>query len=335
MGKPVLGICLGIQSINVYFGGKLHQDIPGHKEPGRDIRHMVTLARGSRLKEIMGIDRMAVNSYHHQAIKAVAPELYASAVSDDGVVEAIELPGEKFVVGVQWHPERMQEEDSSRRLFEAFYKKMLMLKRLFILLSALLLFSSCASHENNSYLHLRLTDDPTTLDPAYIVDVPGGQVAAKIFDGLVSYDDKARIIPGLASSWSVSPDGQDVHLQHPPRREILKRQGSDFRRLQIHLRARPVAENELAPHLAVRQDKRGEAVHGRQERGGGRHQMPGLPHACHRAVASRSGLSWGCSPCPAHTSCRRKLWRNTGSISPTIRWARGLIRFLNGTTEAA
>lgn len=81
-----------------------------------------------------------------------------------------------------------------------------MLKRLSILLSALLLFS-CASHENNSYLHLRLTDDPTTLDPAYIVDVPGGQVAAKIFDGLVSYDDKARIVPGLASSWSVSPDG--------------------------------------------------------------------------------------------------------------------------------
>jgi peptide/nickel transport system substrate-binding protein len=83
---------------------------------------------------------------------------------------------------------------------------MLMFKRVFILLSALLLFS-CASHENNSYLHLRLTDDPTTLDPAYIVDVPGGQVAAKIFDGLVSYDDKAHIIPGLASSWSVSPDG--------------------------------------------------------------------------------------------------------------------------------
>ena len=81
-----------------------------------------------------------------------------------------------------------------------------MLKRLFILLSALLLLS-CSSHENNSYLRLRLTDDPTTLDPAYIVDVPGGQVAAKIFDGLVSYDDKARIVPGLASSWSVSPDG--------------------------------------------------------------------------------------------------------------------------------
>ena len=123
LGKPVLGICLGIQSINVYFGGKLHQDIPGHKEMGRDIRHMVSLARESRLKEIMGIERMAVNSYHHQAIKEVAQELYASAVSDDGVVEAIELPGEKFVVGVQWHPERMQEEDSSRRLFEAFIKR--------------------------------------------------------------------------------------------------------------------------------------------------------------------------------------------------------------------
>ncbi len=74
-------------------------------------------------------------------------------------------------------------------------------------LSALLLVS-CSSHENPSYLHLRLSEDPTTLDPAYIVDVQGGVVAAKIFDGLVSYDDKARIIPGLASSWSVSPDGK-------------------------------------------------------------------------------------------------------------------------------
>jgi putative glutamine amidotransferase len=122
-GKPVLGICLGIQSINVYFGGKLYQDIPGHKEQGRDIRHMVSLARGSRLKEIMGVERLSVNSYHHQAIQAVAPELSASAVSDDGIVEAVELPGEKFVVGVQWHPERMREEESSRLLFEAFIKR--------------------------------------------------------------------------------------------------------------------------------------------------------------------------------------------------------------------
>ncbi len=71
-----------------------------------------------------------------------------------------------------------------------------------------LLFTSCSSHENPSHLHLRLSEDPTTLDPAYIVDVQGGVVAAKIFDGLVSYDDKARIIPGLASSWGVSKDGK-------------------------------------------------------------------------------------------------------------------------------
>ncbi len=121
-GKPVLGICLGIQSINVYFGGKLYQDIPAHKEKGRDIRHMVTLARGSLLKEILGAERLSVNSYHHQAVSKVAPGLNPSAVSDDGMVEAVELPGGRFVVGVQWHPERMQEEESSRRLFEAFLK---------------------------------------------------------------------------------------------------------------------------------------------------------------------------------------------------------------------
>ncbi len=122
-GKPVFGICLGIQSMNVYFGGKLHQDIPGHKEKGRDIRHMVTLARGSMLKEIIGAERLSVNSYHHQAVSRLAPGLYPSAVSDDGMVEAVELPGGRFVVGVQWHPERMQEEESSRRLFEAFIRE--------------------------------------------------------------------------------------------------------------------------------------------------------------------------------------------------------------------
>ncbi len=121
--KPVLGICLGIQSINVYFGGKLRQDIPGHKEKGRDIRHMVTLARGSMLREIIGVERLSVNSHHHQAVSRLAPGLYPSAVSDDGMVEAVELPGKMFVVGVQWHPERMQEEESSRRLFEAFIKE--------------------------------------------------------------------------------------------------------------------------------------------------------------------------------------------------------------------
>ncbi len=83
-----------------------------------------------------------------------------------------------------------------------------MFKKFLILFSAFLFLSSCASHEKSSYLHLRLSEDPTTLDPAYIVDVQGGVVAAKIFDGLVSYDDKARIIPGLASSWSVSKDGK-------------------------------------------------------------------------------------------------------------------------------
>ncbi len=154
-----------------------------------------------------------------------------------------------------------------------------MLKRLFISLFALLLFA-CASHENNSYLRLRLTDDPTTLDPAYIVDVPGGQVAAKIFDGLVSYDDKARIIPCLASSWSVSPDGLTYTFNIRPGvkfsdgREVT---AADFK--YSFERVLSPKTNSPRTWLFDRIKGAGQFMGG-SLRGGSRHQMPGLPHAC-------------------------------------------------------
>ena len=120
--KPVLGICLGIQTINIYFGGKLHQDITGHKAQDTDLRHEVKVT-GERLRAITGADAVTVNSYHHQAIKEVAAVLTVSAMSADGIVEAVEMPGEPFVLGVQWHPERMRDDEVSERLFRKFIEE--------------------------------------------------------------------------------------------------------------------------------------------------------------------------------------------------------------------
>jgi len=119
LGKPVFGICLGIQTLNVYFGGTLHQDIPGHKEKGGDASHEVSLSDGM-LRHLLGVEKLTVNSYHHQTVKAVGNGLVVSATSPDGIVEALELPGNAFVLGVQWHPERMQTDAATEKIFRAF-----------------------------------------------------------------------------------------------------------------------------------------------------------------------------------------------------------------------
>ena len=131
LAMPILAICFGLQSLNVSRGGTLVQDI-GSQYPGaikhqqgapRDRHsHRVRLLSGSLLGDLAGAVDAPVNSHHHQAVETVGRELVATAWSSDGLVEAVEDPrGDRFVVGVQWHPELAWERDQlSRGLFSRF-----------------------------------------------------------------------------------------------------------------------------------------------------------------------------------------------------------------------
>ncbi len=128
--KPVLGICRGIQFINAALGGSLYQDLPAqhpssvdhHMSPPYDrICHQVKIVRDSPLYALLGQETLGVNSYHHQAVKRVAPGLSVMAVSEDGIVEALYMARKNFLWAVQWHPEFSYQSDwSSRRIFSAF-----------------------------------------------------------------------------------------------------------------------------------------------------------------------------------------------------------------------
>ena len=112
---PILGICRGSQVINVTFGGSLIQDIPSqipestvnhNQEEAREVAtHSVTVNPELQLYQIVHAERIMVNSFHHQAIKDIAPGFEAVAWADDGVIEAIESTEEKAILGIQWHPE--------------------------------------------------------------------------------------------------------------------------------------------------------------------------------------------------------------------------------------
>ena len=104
---PVLCTCRGMQMLNVVLGGDLNQHVQDHprtKGFDEDV-HEVLVQPGTKLAEILGCERKQVNSRHHQALKRVGTGLRVSATAPDGVIEGIELPEARFVVGVQWHPE--------------------------------------------------------------------------------------------------------------------------------------------------------------------------------------------------------------------------------------
>jgi putative glutamine amidotransferase len=130
-GLPVFAICFGIQSLNVFRGGTLIQDIPSqlpdaikHEQgkPRNRHSHRVRILDGSLLRQLANTDDAPVNSFHHQAIETLGRELVATAWASDGLVEAVEDPrSDRYVVGVQWHPEVAWERDPfSQALFNRF-----------------------------------------------------------------------------------------------------------------------------------------------------------------------------------------------------------------------
>ena len=123
--KPVLGICRGIQVLNAVLGGDLYQDIKPFEHLPHNGHwakvHTVTVRRGTLLSHILRQDTVLVNSQHHQAVDRVAPGFTLAALSEDGIVEAIEKPDARFCLGVQWHPEWLSDADPAMQgLFDAF-----------------------------------------------------------------------------------------------------------------------------------------------------------------------------------------------------------------------
>ncbi len=132
---PLLGICRGVQMMNIAMGGTLYQDLPtDYKRDGgkagmqhnqtcqaRYASHTVYIDRDSMLYQILGETTVDVNSFHHQAVQRVPSLLRICAAAPDGIVEAIENAAHPFFLGVQWHPERMYRDDAhSYALFDAF-----------------------------------------------------------------------------------------------------------------------------------------------------------------------------------------------------------------------
>lgn len=130
-GLPLMGICRGLQIINVALGGDLYADIlEQHAQPlkhqyypdypGEYLAHEVSIEQASMLVKVFPDARVPVNSLHHQGVRNLAPGLKPAAFAPDGIIEAFEITGHPFGLAVQWHPENLQEHENMRRLFRIF-----------------------------------------------------------------------------------------------------------------------------------------------------------------------------------------------------------------------
>ncbi len=121
---PILGICAGCQLINIVNDGKMILNVDGHGR-GKDVYHSVNIVNNGILKDLFKKDKLRINSGHHQSIDPnfISDNLKITAITDDGVVEAIEGIGERFILGLQWHPERLDDEKQRKTIFNRFIKE--------------------------------------------------------------------------------------------------------------------------------------------------------------------------------------------------------------------
>ncbi len=132
-GIPILGICRGLQVINIAMGGTLYQDIYSQVENVRghtfgynpeEFYHSIDIEEGTIMREIYGKEIINVNSEHHQAVKALGKDLKITSRAKDGIVESVESTGEGFILAVQYHPEALAEKyDSHQELFNYFIER--------------------------------------------------------------------------------------------------------------------------------------------------------------------------------------------------------------------
>lgn len=138
--KPILGICRGLQLINIAFGGTLYQDISteypdNHYQHSQNARrdaasHHVEILSGTKLHEVMGSEKIVTNSFHHQSIKKLAPGFKATAFAKDRMIEGIERLDPSLVLGVQWHPEMMlNSAPEMQRIFNLLVEEALAFQR--------------------------------------------------------------------------------------------------------------------------------------------------------------------------------------------------------------
>lgn len=127
LGLPILGICRGAQALNVALGGTLCQHLPDvvgdtvvhrQSDDGRHPTHLVDVVPGTRLSRMLGLSRLCVNSFHHQAVDRLGHGLRVAARAPDGTIEGIEDPTRPFVVAVQWHAETLVDDLAHRALFD-------------------------------------------------------------------------------------------------------------------------------------------------------------------------------------------------------------------------